>query len=440
MSPFDTMYASFKLFSESGKRWMNDFVPMSAGVNWMQANPSVMGLLKAELESSETYRNYGRASGLRPITDVLELVENSHVEDGDFDLAVSIVNGTTEGACLCIELLMEEGLVTPGDRAVMIGHGFPLYSLLSSKFGLVFEEVLGDDSVVDTFLPSIAEVIEHLSTSRPSLIFLLVPNNPFGETYSTEDLSSLLSYCQGLGIHILIDRVCQLAWDDRSTLMRAMAPGIQQGLVFVADSFSKSESLAGLRTGFLISSPEWRARLEALTKERFLNPVVFSTVTLAMTRLAESNHRTRQKAARLLLPYLDALHCEYPKAEARMDVEQVFEAFCSAYDGDRREKNQRLTLNYERTVETFQAKCDRRLNLSSGFNVVLELPQMLWTAEQRDRESLSNECGVGVLTEACFRASKRSSGHYFIRLGLTLTNDEYAEGLVRLDSYYSSRP
>jgi hypothetical protein len=72
----------------------------------------------------------------------------------------------------------------------------------------------------------------------------------------------------------------------------------------------------------------------------------------------------------------------------------------------------------------------------AGFNVGLELPQMRWDREFHDQRVLGNDYGVGVLTERCFRISQRSTGRYFIRLGLSLCPNEFADGIQRLCSYY----
>jgi aspartate/methionine/tyrosine aminotransferase len=435
-SPFDQMYKSFGFFSRMGKTWKEDFLPMSAGANWIQASPALVEMLQRELSAATTYRNYGRALGLRPVTDLLELVETVLSGKRRSGLRVTITNGTTEGACLCMEALLQQQNLRTGDHALLIGHTYPLYQLLAQKFSLHSTQLLGEDSCETSFLPVIDRVLETLDSTSPRLIFLLVPNNPLGETYNEEQLSRIVDWCANNNAYLLVDRVCQLPWDDRRSLMAAMEPGIVSGRVFIADSFSKSESFAGLRTGFVVTARSWQPTLERLTQHRYLNPVAFSTVTLAMSRLAEVAPNLSASALRLISAHAPALYCEYPKDEARLPLAEAFPEFAARYATETERRKRTVRANFEALQDAFEKDSRRPLLLTSGFNVSLELPQMLWNKEIDDQLALGRQHGVGVLTERCFRSRSRCTGNYFIRIGLSLTEGEFAEGLQRLRTYY----
>jgi aspartate/methionine/tyrosine aminotransferase len=434
--PFNQLYESFGFFSKVGRTWKSDFLPMSAGANWIQASPALVTMLQRELSAATTYRNYGRALGLRPVTDILEMVETALSGKRRSGLAVTITNGATEGACLCMEALTHEENLRAGDQALLIGHAYPLYELLAQKFSLRCVQLLGDDSCETSFLPTIERVLETLDSTQPRLVFLLVPNNPLGETYREEELSRVVDWCSRHDAFLLVDRVCQLPWDDRRSLMAAMEPGIVGGRVFITDSFSKSESFAGLRTGFVVTARSWQTTLERLTQHRYLNPVAFSTVTLAMSRLAEVGPNISASARRLISAYAPALYCEYPKDEARLAVDELLPAFIAQYAAETECRKRTVRANFDTLQHAFGKDSCRRLILTSGFNVSLELPQMLWRRELDDQSALGKQHGVGVLTERCFRSSRRSRGRYFIRLGLSLTERDFAAGLGRLRTYY----
>src|ERR1043166_70187 len=85
---FDRLSSSFHLWSIAGKAWRRDFIPMSAGVNWIAASPAVLEQLKRELDTGATYRNYGRAIGGHPVTTVLEAIGNAGANSADCRVAL----------------------------------------------------------------------------------------------------------------------------------------------------------------------------------------------------------------------------------------------------------------------------------------------------------------------------------------------------------------
>jgi aspartate/methionine/tyrosine aminotransferase len=437
VNSFDNMYSSFKFFSLMGRTWHDDFLPMSAGANWISACPSIRSMLRAELDAATTYRNYGRALGLKPITDLLEMVESSIAGHTDSNFAVTITNGTTEGAHLCLEALIESGTLQHGDQAFVIGHAYPLYHLLPARFGLVTNEILAPDDNHESLLPAIDQVLQALNDKAPKMVFLLAPNNPVGECYDRPDLSLIVDWCREHKASMLVDRVCQMPWDDRSALMGSLSEGIAAGIVFVADSLSKSESLAGIRTGFLISGRRWQPSLEKLTQYRYLNPIIFSTVTLAMVRVAEAGPTLQSTASRLISAHVPSLYCEYPKGEPRLNIQRCFEECLEKYPEEMSSRRAVIEANHTSLLSAFSAVACRRLQLQSGFNVCLELPQMNVDNEVYDQHELGKAFGVGVLTERCFRQDPRRSGRYFIRLGLSLSVAEFQDGLNRLKSFYA---
>ena len=95
-SPLNRMYNSFNLFGKFAEN-NSEFSQLSVGVNLIDACSSILECLHMELNSGLTYRNYGRSSGLVPITNALEFVENT-IANSINDLAVTITNGTTDGA------------------------------------------------------------------------------------------------------------------------------------------------------------------------------------------------------------------------------------------------------------------------------------------------------------------------------------------------------
>jgi aspartate/methionine/tyrosine aminotransferase len=321
---------------------------------------------------------------------------------------------------------------------MMIGHGFPLYQRLCARFQLRFAECLRNDDSDGDYLPPFTEVVDAILSLRPRLIFLLIPNNPLGEQISTLEIKQLCNLLDDLDAYLLVDRVCQMPWDARHPVMEALATSIASGRTVVVDSFSKSESLAGLRTGFAIANNEWTTLFEQMLKSRVLNPIVFSTVTLALTRLAEASPSLTSAVRRLIAPHLDAIYAEYPTSESRYDPLQTFEQFSGEYLRDQGARKVIIDTNFRALKDVFGAVALRPFTVTSGFNVAVTLPAMSSCREQDDQRRLAHEYGIGILPESCFRASRNEGKHYFVRIGLTPSLKDFASGLTRLERFYGS--
>jgi len=432
-SPFELMYQSFSMFANAGQKWERDFIPLSAGVNWVQGSGVVRNMLHRELESSSTYRNYGNAGGIRPVTDVLEKIEcKSSVTKG---LKVQLTNGATEGAWLILECLKRDGRIKSGDNSLSLGHCFPLYNSLSKEFELNFNESLGHEYATKSFLPDVDTIQQAVEKLKPKVIFLLMPNNPFGESFSGTELSRICEIVSTSNSFLLIDRVCQMPWDDRASTMRILAPLIVAGNAVVVDSLSKSESLAGLRIGFIITNQLIKQILISITQTRYLNPIVFSSVTLALCRLAEYGANMGNVAVRALRANIDEIFSEYPKSENYEILTDCFEDFLAQYIPELKIRQKRLLNNFEQLHLEFGELVIRPLIFKTGFNCTLSINEMRRSSETEDVLNLCNSHGVGVLTEQCFRSSGNYS-HYFIRVGLSLEEEDFKNALFRLKEYY----
>ncbi|MFG6464150.1 pyridoxal phosphate-dependent aminotransferase [Roseateles sp. DXS20W] len=437
--PFSRMYRSFELFGQAAAQAGpgREFLQMSAGANWLDACPSVVRCLHAELDSGLTYRSYGRSAGMLAITDALAHVER-RLAGGACDPQVLLVNGTTEGARLVFELLFRAA-ASPRREVLIVGPAFPLYAQLCVTFGLPCVEVLSEVESQTTYLPDIAQVVSDIERRRPALVCLVTPNNPIGERYGDADIAKLAAACLATGTVLLVDRVCMLPWDDPRGLARATATLMEAGLCFIVDSFSKSESLAGMRTGFIVANASNRDLLMHLTRSWWLNPVVFSTLTLAMSRLAVLALHEPQDSGRnagLAADIADRLGREFPTPRSAKPLAQVLAEVLAAYPAELSDRRMVIEANHQTVVAGFGAHATRALKRQAGFNVALTLPGMHAADEMIDQALLAHEMGIGVLTESCFRVSERTSGNYFVRLGLTLPMASFARGVDLLRRHY----
>lgn len=273
------------------------------------------------------------------------------------------------------------------------------------------------------------------------MVFLLNPNNPLGETYSTKDLKLIEIACRKVHSKILIDRVCQMPWDSKTNLSNVFMDGILEGRVYVVDSFSKSEGLAGIRTGYIVSNPETRDLLLEEIRYRSLNPIIFSTKTLVFCNLAnmliecESNY-TREKYRKFFSMYSEHYLSEYPSNERYVDLYDEFEVFFTDYIEDRENHKKHIVENYQIAQEAFDNYKLVDITLQQGFNVAVCLDKMFTENELSDQISLAQDVGVGVLPESCFRYTKSNEKNYFIRVALSITKEDFFRGCLMIKNYF----
>ncbi len=434
-TPFDRMYARFRLFAAQGEVWARDFIPMSAGVNWSRPSEAVVALLTHELVAGVTVRNYGNAGGAPAVTRALDIVERGlHCAPG---LTTTLVHGTTEGAYLAMQHWANERAVPRNAAALAIGHTFPLYNRLADDFGLSFHEVLGAMSA-DSFMPSAATIAEALKLHHPRIVFLIVPNNPLGEFVSDEGLGEICRYVASSGARLLVDRVCQMPWDEPGEIPAMLGPLMESGLAVTVDSFSKSESLAGLRAGFVVSDAATKAGIVELIKSRYLNPVTFPTASLAALRLVQFDANVDARLAHVYENACDLIFSEYPRDEAFHDFLADVKAKLPALRAGMRDRRAVLQRNFALLESTLAADLVRPLHWAGGFNVAICSAGMDADREEDHARALAQDSGIGVLTTTCFCTANNAS-HYFVRVGLTLPHDDFAEGLGRLRDFFGAR-
>jgi histidinol-phosphate aminotransferase len=176
-------------------------------------------------------------------------------------------NGSNE----LIEALL---LVTvgPGTRVVIPEPTFTLYAHLTKILGgeairVPLTEDLGYDA---------AALVEARRTSEPAVTVVCSPNNPTGTSLSPSDLERLCRAGDGL---VVVDE----AYHEFSA--ETVVPLLEKhpNLV-VLRTFSKALALAGLRVGYLLSSPEI---VREVNKARLPYNLNFFTQTAALAALEE---------------------------------------------------------------------------------------------------------------------------------------------------------
>ena len=439
MNPFEKMYASFSLFGKAAKVNKQKFYPLSAGVNWMKSNSAILKLMHFELDSGVSYRNYGNSGGSRVLTDILANIEKKRTKSR-LRPSVVISNGSSEGSYLIFEYLKKTKFFKDGDTVMMLSHGFPLYAKLSSQFNLNFVESLYKEHNADTFLSPMDKVLNDINVFKPKLIFLLLPNNPLGERYTDSDLIRFKKKCREHNIKILIDRVCLMPWDDFDQLNQIFIEDIMNGNVFIVDSMSKSESLAGVRTGYIVTNQDVADGVTEIIQYRNLNPVVYSTFSMAISKMFSMSSQYENESQRIFRLYdffESELFSGFPSNEDYNIREIITEELFDEYFSELEIHKNHIHKNYSLLNETFSNDALNNLQFQSGFNVALSTSRMKTINQEDDQKKLAVKYNVGILPEFCFRSSVSESENYFVRVGLTIPSEDFKIAIMKLKKFYS---
>lgn len=154
---------------------------------------------------------------------------------------VLITAGAAEANYLAIMQLLG-----PEDEIVIETPGWPQAEVLAKAVGSKIRHIVRRDDE-DWRFP--LEQMSELVNERTKIIFVSNPNNPTGQRFSEDELTTLVDHARRVGAWLIVDEVyAGLEWEgSRSTSIAGLYErGITTG------SVSKALGLQGLRTGWLI--------------------------------------------------------------------------------------------------------------------------------------------------------------------------------------------
>ena len=180
---------------------------------------------------------------------------------------VTTAQGTSGANFLACAALLE-----PDDEVLVERPGYDpllgtprLLSATANRFDRVFEEGYRLDP----------DRVRRAMTPRTKLIIITSPHNPSGVVADDAALRDVGEIAAAQGAHVIVDEVYLDATDASVT------PAATMGDVFIStSSLTKSYGLAGLRCGWILSSPEIAERL------RRTRDVVDGTGSIVVERLA----------------------------------------------------------------------------------------------------------------------------------------------------------
>lgn len=183
---------------------------------------------------------------------------------------IAVANGSCE-----ILLAAAEALLGPGRDIVYAWPAFSMYPMLAAMTGAREVRVpLGADQVHD--LEAMLDAI----TTDTQLVLLCNPNNPTGTYIPFAEVSNFVARIPE-HITVLIDEAyIEFQIHDQPEASLALLSEYEN--VVLLRSFSKSHSLAGLRVGYSISSPAFRAAVDAVRQPFSVNALAQAAATEAL--------------------------------------------------------------------------------------------------------------------------------------------------------------
>ena len=162
------------------------------------------------------------------------------------DLGVSkeqilLTNGSDDGLKTIFEVFGDYG-----KKMVSVWPSFAMYMVYAKMNGMIHVEVpYNDDFSVDV------DCIINSIDSETSIVSLLNPNNPIGNVYTDDEVIRIIRRSKEMGAIVIIDEAYHYFYSK--TFIEICK---KYDNVILTRTFSKLCSIAGLRIGYLVSTPE----------------------------------------------------------------------------------------------------------------------------------------------------------------------------------------
>ncbi|MCS6881031.1 MAG: aminotransferase class I/II-fold pyridoxal phosphate-dependent enzyme [Oscillochloridaceae bacterium] len=155
--------------------------------------------------------------------------------------------------------LVARALLRPNDTTLLVGPSYGEYLYASRLAGAHMVELR--TRYGEGFRPDLDALTTVISSARPRLTWLCLPNNPTGVDLPAATINALGEACMAYGGLLVLDRAYALLRRHGWGALDELA-GAPPGQIHVY-SLTKAYALAGLRLGYLIAAPELAARIGA---------------------------------------------------------------------------------------------------------------------------------------------------------------------------------
>ncbi len=213
----------------------------STGPHWTLRE--LLGLIEADDRELllETELVYSAASGSEKLRRAISEMQGVSPEQ------VQVVTGASEALLIIFCNVAQSGV-----NVVLPFPLFPPTAVIAQMLGL--ETRFYHLRPENEFRVDLDE-IKKQTDGQTKLLLVNTPHNPTGTTLSNEDLRDLHDFAVNRGIQFVSDEVYHQVYHGEETESAAVLPHAT-----VLGSFSKSLSLSGLRTGWIVERDEQRRR------------------------------------------------------------------------------------------------------------------------------------------------------------------------------------
>lgn len=427
---FDALNESLGLFASTSP----SPIQLSSGANYQPAPATIKRLLQWELQNDFTYRFYGAQEGARPVREIIRNTYLKFAQNPSLDITALLCNGTSAGLHLIYRSLLRSGKIAPGDSVCTPGFGFPLVAAIANSLGLKFQECLSLDGF--TALPDIDTLTAHIKKNNTKVINLIAPHNPFGLMGDALYYGAIDRLCRDYGVFLIIDVVCLMPWDDHQLLPKVFGAGVASNRTVIIGSMSKSNSLAGIRSGYIVCGRDFSFACIKEIKASFTHPTVYSTFALAFyfTCLLKLNGYNYLHHIRYFEKNIDLFFSDSPVG-SQVDLAALsLEAAVTHYTKEVFSLKKIFARNHSVLTDAFPSE-HYGVQWQAGFNCVLQAESMKSKSEVGDQFALLKQ-GVAVLTRRCFTQHEFPDAPYFIRVGLSLPTAQFQAGVNTLAHFY----
>lgn len=447
------MFRSFELHSRvfhNGK--LSDYFMISSGTNQFPMPKIWKQSIHSEIETDFLYRWYTSSYGFQCITSAVKVYEDyiSGPSLGIFSRSsrnVCMTSGGCGGASAVFEYLRYEY----GDCCViMAGMNYSLYDRLAKKHGFRIVELrcsADEDALpLQEDFRSLAKCPE----SEKEVYVFSIPNNPTGEMYSCNEFSDIIAAIKEHNGFIVLDTVCSFP------VTRPLQP-FHESLITLHDywhscavvnSFSKTDSVAGLRLGYVYGPEHLVDFCSRLNASSIMNPptlpafpIVLSCMFRCMYLCEASGNVAMSRKFAEFFRRLFFMTSAGITTSMRSYAEHIFsdaEKYCNEYVCEILDNEAIIRANYDASCKALGPYIRKVSRFDAGFNFCVWLNRAFRMSELDLVQELIDATGVAVLTESAFSCRNVRSNAYFVRFSTACERSPYLSALDRLVNFLES--
>ena len=453
--PDDFMFRQFRRHSmvlRTPARY--HYFMLSGGANLFPVSPIWKELLDIEIKSDLAYGWYTSQEGAPTLQRSVSMWENYAASRGAFPETkplgsnVCMTLGASQAVAAVFDYIAE---TQPGRSVLLIGHNYGLFERLAHQHNMQIHEVLGDDEDSTDTLPRPEAVTHAIKTTQPAMVVLVTPNNPTGGQYRPEEIGNILIDAANAGALVLFDEVGQMvmaqdSWVNIGEIV--VSTGTQTHAVLI-NSFSKSDAVPGFRIGYLLAPEAIARHTSRYQLMSMMNPptvpilpVFFSLLSRCIytsETLGWSTTDDRDKLLSFALHMFEVTTAISPpsliKDIGRRLSMDGFSQDYRLYVEWNKTVGQAIRQNHAYALERLSKHVTKATKLQGGFNCFIELEPLMGKDEDEVCRALFEKTAVAILTESCFRVSRRRRKNFWVRISLAAPESSFQSAIDRLGAF-----